>query len=281
MPRPLSHHRILAVAEPFARRGWRVDLTACDRAAGRLVLRRDDATLEVAEAADGERLLRRETTRDGLQAVFELRGRDEAALLAALDALPPAAQWLEGPGYVAALSHAARDAGPPRPVKGELRVGPVRLAMTPGGRSARIELRTPGQPPDDLLAVQGWAWSPLLPFGTAWRASVRMGRGLEHRLQQAARHLARTLAEPPAAFHARFAAARWRVLARRSIPLALWHAVILIAAFAPQLRDARDTIAPLVALLVPPALLGLFAVTAESPRLEIPPAPRPLDEAAW
>ena len=161
-----------------------------------------------------------------------------------------------------------------------------------GARSATIELRATangalgpeGTLPDDLFAVLGWAWSPLRRVGDAWRGSVRLGPGgAESRLHEAAEHLARTLAEPPQAFHARLAARRWRVLARRSVPLLAWTLVLLLAGFAPLLHEARAMLGPaLPALLaLPLLLLGAYLWRSESPRFEWPPFPKPLRAGAW
>ena len=45
---PLTHHDILALAEPFARRGRRVDLAASDRIARRVVFQETTAAVHCA-----------------------------------------------------------------------------------------------------------------------------------------------------------------------------------------------------------------------------------------
>lgn len=290
---PLSHHRIVELAAPFSAAGWRLDLAASDRAAARLhfgpqrvqagghawqvTLDWTPAALERTAVAEGGRLASR----------WRIHGGTPAAQLTRLAEVPLLAQWRFGDAYQVALDHEAGEFGAPRLVRAQAQVGPLSLAIAPPGRARRsatlsLSSRQPVSLPDDLLAVLGWAWSPLVRHGAGWRGSVRVcPGGVEARLMQAAGHLARTLAAPPAAFHARFAPARWRVLARRSVPLGLWALVLGLAGVAPELREARDSLAPLVVLLLPPALLGLFVLTAESPRLEIPPAPQPLRASAW
>lgn len=289
----LSHHHIVELAAPFRGAGWRLDLTASDRAAGRLRFgpRREEVhgrPMTVTLDWTAHTLVRRAVAEgNALAAEWRVHGGSPAARLTRLREVPLAAQWRFGDGWAAALDFEAGEFSPPRLVRAEAGVGPLALTLLPPGRarrSARVELKghTRTTLPDDLLAVLGWSWSPLVRHGAGWRGSVRVRPGgVEARLHQAAEHLSRTLAAPPAAFHARHAPARWRVLARRSVPLLLWTLVLALAGLAPELRAARDSLAPLVALLLPPALLGLFVLTAESPRLEVPPAPQPLRDRAW
>lgn len=279
-----SHHEMLTLAAPFVRRGLRVDLAAADRRAGGLQFMpvvRDGwrETLSITPLGAGRwRLLRRAAPLAApFEARLELDGPDPAALLARADAQPAATQWLRGEGWSAALHRRGE-----RCTRVELHAGRAQLELVPGRRAARLVLGGLAAPPDDLLAVLGWAWSPLVAGGGAWRGSVKLGHaGLAARLRQAGDHLVRTLDEPPAAFHRRHARTRWLVAARRAVPLALWLALVALVAMAPELRADRASAQPLLMLLLPPALLALFVATSEAPRLELPPLPRASGAAGW
>lgn len=220
-----SHHVLLELASPFVRRGLRVDLDDSDRACGRLqfapvVQGGWRQTFALLDLGGGRwRLLRRAAPQGArFEARLELDGTDPGALLARADALPPCAQWRQGDGWAAALHHHG-----PRCERIELHVGPAVLALRPGRHAARLELSGVLAPPDDLLAVLGSGWSPLVAGGGRWCGSVKLaGFGLEGRLRQAAEHLRRTFDAAPEEFHRRHAAMRWLVAARRAVPRALW-----------------------------------------------------------
>jgi hypothetical protein len=167
------------------------------------------------------------------------------------------------------------------------------------GMPAEIELHTPSDMalPGDLLAVLGLDWSRLsLAPGTAgpasqarvWRASLRLrgadaarSQDAETKLQQGLAHLARTFAEPPARFHDRFAAARWGVVLRRAVPLAVCLLLIAAAAAVPLLELGPGSVYRMMIFNAPPLLLVWLFSMRELPRIEIPPLPRPLAAAAW
>lgn len=313
-PNPLSHHDLLQHLPPFSARGWQPDLADTDLAGGRvrfvhpgapagtrLDLQCDEAAADPSRRVTLTRRDRLGAAQTALESTLVLQAPDVGRALARLDTLPLATGWRHGPGWVAALDREGRDGRRLRTLQATQRIEPdsrdahdgaaagCLLQWRPAGRSARLQITAPPHWPDDLLAVLGWRWSPWRRRGGGWVGSVRLaaasGRGagaaLEARLAEAGAHLAATLAAAPAAFHARHAAARWRVTLRRAVPLALAWALLALVAAAPWLRDARDTAAPLVALLLPPLLLAGYASAAEGARLEWPLAPRPLVHPAW
>ena len=105
---PLTHHDILALAEPFARRGRRVDLAASDRIARRVVFQelQRGALREVLQLDDlgtGTRQLTRTLTHPGgLQATLEAMGPSPQELLDRIEAVAPDSQFSEGEGFVVA-----------------------------------------------------------------------------------------------------------------------------------------------------------------------------------
>jgi NAD(P)-dependent dehydrogenase (short-subunit alcohol dehydrogenase family) len=128
--------------------------------------------------------------------------------------------------------------------RGIVRVDGLELTMkvpTVSGISADVKVSaTGGDPiilPDDLLAVLGRDWGHLDRGVGGWTCALGLhGRGparlrdAESKLRRMAEHLATTLAEPPARYHARLRAERWRVAARRSLPLLGCLALIGMAA---------------------------------------------------
>lgn len=306
---PLTHHEILGLVEPFARSGRQVDLAASDRLERRLafkpVPRAAEAsalaglteTLALDHAEPGTfRLTRLLTPASGPAARLQAEGTQLADLLAQIDTVEPARQFLAGDGYVIALSHRLEPTGTLVLTSGELRVGGLTLTLAVP--------RTPGVPgeigiasgndaqslalPDDLLAVLGWGWPCLRRTRQGWAGSLRLrGSGAqrsqdaEAKLEQAALHLARTLAEPPQRFHERLAAARWGVVFRRAIPLLGCVGLIAAAAAVPRLALAQDSPIRMLIFNAPPLLLVAFFSLREMPRIEIPPWPRRAVATAW
>ena len=312
--KPLSHHEILGWIEPFARRGKQADLAASDRAARRLVFRpatppevAGDAValperLELESREDGGfRLTRGVTLPDGAIATLGAEGADAALLLAAIEAIPAARQVVLGADHQAALDHELEPgAGDPaarlRFTRAVARFDGfqlrVELSSTQKGMPANVELRAlPAravQVPEDLLAVLGWSWTRLNEYGDHWRGELRLrGRDLERsrdaeqRTRQAVRHLATTFAEPPARFHERQLAARWRVTLRRAVPLLVCLALLAGAAAVPRLRLEQDAALRMLLFNAPPLLLILVFCLPEMPRIEFPPLPRRLAAASW
>ena len=136
--------------------------------------------------------------------------------------------------------------------------------------------------PEDLFAVLGRAWAPLeREHEGRWRGSLRLrtreparSRLAEMQWSLGVRHLAATLAEPPRRFHERFAAARWIVVLRRSLPLLACIGLIAGAASVPRLHLAESSGWRMLIFNAPPILMMLFFCLRELPRFEIPPVPR-------
>lgn len=311
---PLTHHDILALVEPFARRERRVDLAASDRIARRLVFHDGEArgpagpipglrellTLD-SPGPSSFRLTRVLTRDDGLSAALEARGSDPARLLAAIEAVEPQQHFRDGPGHAIARSYeydaflgAAATAALVLD-RGTVRVDGLTLKLrlpAMRGMSADLTLESePGAPlalPDDLLAVIGWDWARLIREGDAWRSKLRLRGGrprrserAERALDQAAAHLARVLSEPPARFHERHVGARWGVVLRRGIPTLTAVGMIVGA-----LLLARSAATPVPGMLfvmhyASIALIALSFCLQELPRFEIPPLPRRSGAADW
>lgn len=208
---PLTHHEILAIVEPFARCGVRVDLAASDRFARRIAFRsveqpadaaaglpmhRESMALEPHEDG-GWRLLRTLATADGPASTLTVRGDAPGALLAAARAVDRRRQLDEGEGWTLAveqrldLARGAVDASDRAavaaalvPVRGTVRTDGVEVTMripTVGGISADIAIAIaeddPVELPDDLLAVLGRAWGRLDRSGRGWSSHVGLSGG--------------------------------------------------------------------------------------------------------
>ena len=111
---PLSHHDILALVEPFTRRGRHVDLPASDRMERRLRFKPVEHagepalldTLQLDSFESGSFQLTRTLSRcDSLHATLQIGGPDPAALLAQVEAVAPPHQFVAGPGFVIARSY--------------------------------------------------------------------------------------------------------------------------------------------------------------------------------
>ena len=320
---PLTHHEILALAEPFARRGVRVDLAASDRFGRRIAFRPDErapdadaglpalrvsVSLEPRDGVDGWRLVRAVESPDGLRATLSVVGGPPAALLAALDAVDVRRQFDAGPGWTLAIDQrldlrdgaidpadaAAVDAARV-PVLGTVRTHGLTLSMKVppvSGISADIEIAVadgdPIELPDDLLAVLGRAWGRLDRSGHGWTGHVGLSGGgtarlrdAEARLRTVARHVALTLSEPPARYHERLRAARWRTAARRSVPLIACVVLIGAASAVPSLGIARESTMWMLIFNAPPLLLVALFCLREMPRIEWPRAPRASRAPSW
>lgn len=308
---PLSHHEIVALVEPFARAGRQVDLAVSQRlerrigfrvrehaAAGALPALRESLQLENARAGSFA-LTRTLVAPDGQTAELVAHGDDTGALLARVDAVAPAAQWRCGSGWALAFSHTlaapSRLIAAPSPqlARASGRVGALVFSVTVSsvrGIAAEFDLpdQTDFRPPEDLLAVLGWSWTPLRRVRQGWKGALLLrGSGpqrtadAEAKLERTARHLAATLAEAPVHFHARHAGARWRVVGRRLIPLLATLALIAGAAGVSQLQMADNSVWRMLIFHAPPLLLAALFCLRELPRFELPPLPRPLAAPAW
>lgn len=316
---PLTHHEILRWVGPFTRRGRHVDLAASDRMARRLVFQPlRHAAASVGDAAglpaltewleleslgpEAFRLTRVLTRDDGLCARLQTEGASPGELLERIEAVPARRQFATGPGHVIAFSHrvpvakgsAAQDADQLILTEATAQVDRLllKLVVPPVSGSAVVSLLpAPGEPlalPDDMLAVLGRAWTPLLSTGEGWRGSLRLrgnelgrSRSAEAQLKQAAAHLALCLAEPPARYHQRLRAVRWWVVARRSAPLLVSAALVLAAALVHRLPLGEHSAWRMLIFNAPPLMLILFFCLRELPRFEIPPWPRAGTAASW
>jgi hypothetical protein len=115
---PLTHHDIIALAAPFARAGWQVDLAASQRAERRIAFRalerpaqddlpalRDSLLLE-SFGTGTCRLTRTLALHEGgLRASLQVLGPDPATLLAQLLAVEPRRAFRRGPGHAIAFSY--------------------------------------------------------------------------------------------------------------------------------------------------------------------------------
>ena len=296
---PLTHHDILALAEPFARQGRRVDLAASDRLVRRLVFQETQRgalreVLQLDDLGTGTRQLTRTLTHPGgLQATLEAMGPSAQELLERIEAVAPAAQFSEGEGFVVARSYAV--SGVAQVLRlGLVQVEGLKLAMTVSpvsGVSADIVLTETAEHglalPEDTLAVLGWDWARLIRQKDGWKSKLRLRgrpdkrtRTAEQALQRAAEHLARTLAEPPARYHERHLKARYGVVLRRAIPL-LTPIVLVITVLSLPRFDVEAS--PLWWLMyhVPTGLIALSFLLQELPQFEIPPWPRPRTAPSW
>jgi hypothetical protein len=307
----LTHHQILRVVEPFTRRGRRVDLGASDRIARRLVFQaqtrlgcgpngedlREHLVLE--EPAPGSyRLTRTLSLPSALDATLVTRGEDPRALLERIEAVAAQRQFRAGLGYEIAESFECGAADAPDALvfaSGRASVRGLLLEVfgaSVNGARAAVHLSVAGGGalalPEDILAVLGWAWSPLGQDRASWTGSLKVSgpepvrsRRAEARLEQAALHLARVLAAPPAVYHERHRAARWGVSLRRALPLLGCIGLIAAAAAVPSLHLAERSGLRMLIFNAPPLLMMLFFCLREIPRIELPRIPRRLDVAVW
>ena len=308
---PLTHHDILALVEPFARRGRHVDPGACNRIERRIAFQPLEhpagaapgspalrETLQLESFASGSFRLTRTLVpaTGGPAATLQASGRQPAELLALVESVAPARQFQAGEGFVIARS-LRFDAGSTQALlaRGVAQFEGLSLTLTlPAARgvAADLLLQATGADafdlPEDLLAVQGWDWARLARSREGWKSKLRLRGAAARRsaraeaaLDLAAAHLTLTLAEPPGRFHERHVAARWGVVLRRSIPLlttaALFVSVVLLPRF--DLSESRG----LWTLMyqVPTALLALAFCLQEMPQFEIPPRPRRSAAASW
>lgn len=313
---PLTHHDILGLVEPFTRRGRHVDLAASNRMERRLVFKpvvhggdgpslltlRE--TLQLDSPGPDSFVLTRTVRLDcGLQASLQATGAHPGELLAGMEAIPPQSQFRSGTGFVTAHSHRleANAGGAPgsaaalRLTQAEAHVEGLTLVMkVPAVHGYPADLTLHAAPagsielPQDMLAVLGWDWARLDRAGEGWTSTLGLhgkeperSRRAERQLEKTVLHLARTLAQPPAQFHARFTAARWAVALRHAIPLLTVVGLVGGALAVPRLGIQQDSAFRMLMFNGPPLLLALGVCMKEMPRFEIPRWPRASRAASW
>ena len=311
-PQPLTHHEILALVEPFTRRGLHVDLVASERAERRLQFKPVDLASPQGEPLrttlqlecypqQAFRLTRRVTHASGIAACVIADGSAIEALLARLDALPPAHQFDTSARVPIALQQQfdASSNAAPKLHQAIAQVHGLTLTLTlpqARGLPADIDLVPDAGPPstppidlpEDLLAVIGWDWARLIRRPGRWVSKLRLhGREPARSRQAIARfartvdHVALTLAEAPSRFHERHRAARRGVVLRRAIPGLTAAGLVAAAIVAPRFIGAQEVVTQLLILSAPPMLLAAGFCLQELARFEIPPWPRALEATAW
>lgn len=315
---PLTHHEILTLVEPFTRSGRQVDLAATDRPERRLVFKprdyaagkpsgpalRETLVLENPQA-DQYRLTRTLAAGSGAEATLRVDGRDPGSLVERLDRVDPQVHFQALRGVSIARSYrliANAGEGPDavprdRLVLTEARadlgdVGIKLEAATGRGGPAEIYLtpkpERPFAPPEDLLAVLGWSWKPLRPVRHGWRSTVRIAkrepkrsRDCERKLERTVEHLAMTLSQPPAGFHARFPVARWFCFARRTTAILVVLGVMALGPAILYMDLPQESMLRMLAFNAPPLLLFAAFVIRELPIMRPPRIPSPPPESAW
>jgi hypothetical protein len=222
---PLTHHEIVRLIEPLARRGLRPDLAGSDRAERRVRLQPIERAgtgvgpfvehLELQVLADDRlRLVRTlELSGTGLKAALQADGPELAALADTVAAVAAEQQLFVVAGCPVALSHRVAPTGSvdaPALVlrEAEALLPGLRLRTTVSsvaGYPAEIELvrapraTSPAAPfadpaagddpivmlPPDLFSVLGSGWDRLVETSRGWRGSVKL-RGAEPRRTAAA-----------------------------------------------------------------------------------------------
>jgi hypothetical protein len=242
----------------------------------------------------------------GPQATLTALGEDPGNLLADFHSVDPRHHFRIAAGVQIARSYDLESSPPRRadqrtaaqPIytRGVAHIEGLRVTLAlPSTRGVAAEITleaTPdGEPlalPEDLLAVLGWDWARLISGKDGWRSKLRLrgatarrSRGAEAALELAARHLARTLAEPQSRFHERWAAARWGVVFRRSIPVLTLLLLIATIAVLPRVIVDPNPALRLLLFDVPTALIVLSFCLQELPTYEIPPRPRRSTAVSW
>jgi hypothetical protein len=308
-PRPLTHHEIIRLVEPFARLGHQVDLANSDRVSRRLGFQPFVCempglppvvqTLQL-ESSGSEffRLTRRLTLPDGLQASLQAEGSRPADLLEWIEAVPPALQFRENSGIYIAMSYRMASPQPVCPphlrlMRAQANVVGFLVTLDAGiGPRARIALEPDGSEPielpADMLAVLGREWGILWRHATGWQTCLRIRCGesertrvIERSVERAIGHLAEMLSAPPVHFHDTLLRERWAVTFRRAIPIAVSCSLIGGALLMSHVRFLSDQSLIILNGVLPPFLLfGWFVLLDRAP-LELPRLPRRPIRASW
>ncbi|MEM9304311.1 MAG: hypothetical protein AAGE01_19525 [Pseudomonadota bacterium] len=305
-PAPLTHHDILRLGAPVVRRGWRVDLAESDRTAGSIAFlpSEPDPALKVGLRVDfhgrsGPKLVRTAAHADGAVAAYLVERGSLEAMLEALGSLPAAAQFRSTDQGVIADDFSLRldREASPRLIGCCGRIGGLVLSLdakTIMGEPMTLHIR-PVDPerkpslPDDLLAVLGPRWRPLIDHRGGWNCELkapgkdpRRSIVARERFAQAMTHVDAVLASPPPRFHGAFLGARWRSFVRRSsiiwVPLLIVGSLPLID----WLFLTERQLHPLFQMSPPIIFAFLMLIWwRDMPRFEVPPLPRPVPDDAW
>ena len=315
---PLTHHEILTLAEPFTRRGRHVDLTGSDRLTRRILFKPTEhsgtpdhpgaltETLVLENPGRQHfRLTRTLTDAAGRVATLRSDGPDPKGLIERVDAVDPRRQFPTLGGVCVACSYRVEtDPGAHGGSPGTTRLVLLRAltdldgigveldAQVGHGMPAEIRLLPTPQrtihPPEDLLAVLGWAWRSLGPYDGGWRARLRIPAAepartpdVEAKLARTMRHLVATLGAPPVDFHRTWLRQRWAALARRTLGLMTIAGLLAIGPGILMFGAPEGSPLRLMSFVIPALLILVLIARHESPRLKIPPLPRPLPGNAW
>jgi hypothetical protein len=315
---PLTHHEILALAEPFTRRGRNVDLAGSDRLARRILFKpthhsnRPEGPARLTEWLLLEnpgrrhfRLTRTLTDETGLTATLRIDGPDPGQLIEAVDAVDPGHQFPAFGGLRVAIDYRIetdrQTAGeaPPRSTLVLLRattkldgITATLDAQVGHGMPAEISLRTPPErsiaPPEDLFAVLGWAWRPLRPIENGWRAHLRIPSSepartpdVEAKLARTLEHLVETLRAPPERFHQRWQRARWHALLRRALGLLTVVGLLVLGPALLLVGAPEGSPLRLLSFGMPALLMLILLSRHEAPVMRLPPLPKALPADAW
>jgi len=320
--KPLTHHEILTLIAPFTKRGWQADLSASDRAERKLAFKPiahaaqgegEPALLEAlmldGDGSKGFRLIRTVSIDESASApgsaeavgspasTLTVEGTEIDALLDRAESVPVRRQIKLYAGIPLARSYIidAETTGGPKFVEAKARVhGVTIVAQADRKRGMPVDLKFTADPgeelrlPEDLIAVLGWRFRPLVHIISYWRGTIKVARrepertpDIEHSLGRVVTHLQRTLEDAPAAFHRRYRRARWRVTFQRAIPMLLGLGLLAATPAIRFLDLSENSILRMLIFHAPPIMLVGFFMMREMPRIEIPPMPRPLVNRAW
>ncbi|UHD14361.1 hypothetical protein [Thiocapsa bogorovii] len=315
---PLTHHEILALAEPFTRRGRHVDLAGSDRLARRILFKPTGypdtpdvpggLTETLVLESHGRRhygLIRTLIDAAGRVATLRSDGPDPEALIEQVDAVDPRRHFPSLGGVRVACSYRIEtEPGADGSADGTSRlvflsastdldgIGLELDARVGHGMPAEIRLLPAPQrtirPPEDLLAVLGWAWRSLRPFDTGWRAHLRIPAAepartpdVEAKLARTLEHLVATLGSPPADFHRTWLRQRWFALARRTLGLMTVAGLVVIGPGILMFGAPEGSPLRLLSFVMPALLILVLIARHEAPSMKITPLPRPLPAGAW
>jgi hypothetical protein len=271
---------------------------------------REDLALAVSERGN-LRLTRtltpsvQDPQRPPLSAEVTAAGEDPAVLLDQIEGFPLARQFARYEGVLVQRSYRIVPQDPRRGRRGQTwhstltqaraRVGDVTLEIDADrsqGMPIQVRLSVPAdqrlQIPQDLLSVIGRDWRPVDDYVSHWRGTIRVAKrepartgDIEDKMRRTVTHLAETLSRPPALFHGQFRRERWRASFQRAIPLLVGVGMIAATPLVRLLPMGEGSLLRMLVFHAPPLMLIGFFVFSELPRIEIPPLPRQLRQAAW